>query len=297
MCAAKLSLKNVTYTRGHQASRNFPIVLGGESRWIRDIELLLEDNWKKVICPEDLKALTNEITENPPKICIVEYGAFQGNEMKLLDSNLPKETEKILITNGTTNELEWKRTQRKMASMGVKCLELSSDSTLGAQELSEVLDEICTNRLSMDENLVTIQHAYSGFQLALPTEINSSLTLFKLLASKFSFEPNSIVSGTLLAETYTLWKRPKSTNSTLYMAYLSAEGAVDDEKILKLIELSRECSELFEKTGTLEENGYNDLLAKSGLGRLAIRMLKGSIEEIQHCMAETSKNSRRLRVA
>lgn len=66
---------------------------------MRDIELLLEDEWKDVYCPEDVNAFGKTIGEHPAAYTWVEYGAYQGSEAKLLDLNLPKGTEKLLVTS------------------------------------------------------------------------------------------------------------------------------------------------------------------------------------------------------
>jgi hypothetical protein len=285
MSITKLPLKKVTYLRSHDADKKHTIVLGGESRWIRDIELLLEDQWKNIYCPEDHGAFNKTVAEHPPRICVVEAGAFQGNETKLFDLNFPKGTEKILITNSVQDNLSWKRTQRLMTARGVKCLELSSDSKAAAEEISEVLTGLCSTGFSLGEDLQTIQSAFSGYQINSALEDSSSLKVFKTMASKFVFDPNDIVAGTLLAETYSLWKKPKDANSSLQFAYLNSEASIQDENIFKLIEFSKKCTDAFQKNGDIDESSFQSIATDSGFGRLTMRMIKGSYSEVRQSLS------------
>jgi hypothetical protein len=297
MSITKLPLKKVTYIRAHDADKKHTIVLGGESRWIRDIELLLEDQWKNIYCPEGHEAFNKTVSEHPPRICVVEAGAFEGNETMLFDLNYPKGTEKILITNSVQDNLSWKRTQRLMTARGVKCLELSSDSKAAAEEISEVLTGLCSTGFSLGEDLQTIQSAFSGYQINSALEDSSSLKVFKTMASKFVFDPNDIVAGTLLAETYSLWKKPKDANSSLQFAYLNSEASIQDENIFKLIEFSKKCIDAFQKNGDIDESSFQSIATDSGFGRLTMRMIKGAYSEVRQALSSGRGGLRLVKAA
>ncbi len=297
MSITKLPLKKVTYLRAHDNDKNHPIVLGGESQWMRDIELLLEDQWKNIYCPEDLGSFNKTVSEHPPRICVVEFGAFKGNEAKLLDLNFPKGTEKLLVSHGIKDELSWKRSQRVMAGRGVKCIELSEDSKLASEELAEVFSGLCSLGFSLSDDLQMIQNAFQGFRIIEETEENSFLTVFKTMAAKFVFDPSDIVAGTLFAETYSLWKQPKDANSSLHFAYLNAESSIKDENIIKLIEFSKRCFDSSRNNGALDEGTFQQLVAESSFGRLTSRMIKGAFPEVSSCLGKGRGGLRLVRAA
>lgn len=297
MSITKLPLKKVTYLRAHDNDKNHAVILGGDSRWMRDIELLLEDEWKNVYCPEDFSAFGKTLGEHPPRICVVELGAYQNSESKLLDLNLPKGTEKLLVAHSLKDTVSWKRTQRLMASRGVKCIELSEDSKIASQELAEVFTGLCSAGFSLSEDLQLIQNAFQGYRIGEGSEESEFLKLFKALAAKFVFDPNDIVAGTLFAETYSLWKQPKSTNSSLQFAYMNAESSVRDENIFKLIEFSKKCLDLFEFNGILDEATFQELATNSSFGRLTIRMIKTSFPEVASCLSKNQSGLRLVKAA
>ena len=297
MNITKLPLKKVTYLRAHDTEKNHTIILGGDSRWIRDIELLLEDQWKNVFCPENFSAFGKTLGEHPPRICVVELGAYQSNEAKLLDLNLPKGTEKLLVTHSIKDAFAWKRTQRLMASRGVKCIELSEDSKQAAEELAEIFMGLCTSGFALSEDLQMIQNAFQGYRIAEGNEESEFLKVFKTMAAKIVFDPNDIVAGTLLAETYSLWKQPKEANSSLHFAYLNAESSIGDEVIFKLIEFSKKCFDSFQANGILDEATFEHFLSDSGFGRLTSRMIKGSFSEVTTCLNKNHGGLRLVKVA
>ena len=297
MSITKLPLKKVTYLRAHDNDKNHTVVLGGDSRWMRDIELLLEDQWKNIYCPEDFSAFGKTLGEHPPRICVVEHGAYQGNEAKLLDLNLPKGTEKLLVAHSIKDVLAWKRTQRVMASRGVKCIELSDDSKLASEELAEVFTGLCAAGFSLSEDLQLIQNAFQGYRIAEGNEESEFLKVFKTMAAKFVFDPNDIVAGTLFAETYSLWKQPKDANSSLQFAYMNAESSVKDENIFKLIEFSKKCFDSFQSNGVLDEPTFQQLATDSSFGRLTYRMIKGSFPEVTACLSKNRGGLRLVKAA
>ena len=290
-------LKNVTYTRAFNSSRNHTIILGGESQWLKDIELLLEDEWKKIICPQDLVGFGLVLVEQNPRVCIVEFGAFEGNEQRMLESSGPAGMEKLLVTRKVQNEIQWMSTQRRMLSLGVKCLQLSEDSKMASEELSEALDGICSMGSGLSDDLEIIQNAHQGYKLLSNNEDHQFIKTFKLIASKFSFEPNEIVAGALLAETYNLWKEPKIANSNLYMSYMNVVSCIRDENILKLIDFSKQCSILFNEQGSIDSELYSQIATNSGFGRLTIRMLKGVHGEVSQCFSGETKGLRLVKAA
>ncbi len=293
----KQSLKKVTYLRAHDADKSHTIILGGDSRWMRDIELLLEDQWKNVYCPEDASAFKKTLSEHPPRILVVEQGAYQGNETRLLDLSLPTGTEKILITHTIKDPLSWRRTQRIMASKDVKCVELSEDSKLAAEEMAEIFIGLCATGFSLGEDLQLIQNSFQGYQLVVGKGDSNILNLFKTMAAKFVFEPSDIVAGTLFAETYTLWRQLKDVNSPLQFAYTNAELSVKDQVIFKLIEFSKQCFDSFHANGGLDHSTYQRLVENAQFGRLTARMINGSFQEVISCLSKNSRNLRLVKVA
>ena len=297
MSITKLPLKKVTYLRAHDNDKNHTIVLGGDSRWMGDIELLLEDQWKNIFCPEDSSAFCKTISEHPPRICVIELDAYQGTDAKLLDLNFPNGTEKLLVAHSVKDALSWKRTQRIMASRGVKCFELSEDSKLASEELSEVFTGLCSAGFSLGEDLQLIQNAFQGYRINEGNEESEFLKIFKTMAAKFVFDPSDIVAGTLFAETYSLWKQPKSVNSSLQFAYMNAESSVKDENIFKLIEFSKQCFDTFQSNGVLDKLTFQQLATASNFGRLTYRMIKGSLPEVAACLSKSHGGLRLVKAA
>jgi hypothetical protein len=297
MSVRKITPKKVTYLRAHDTDKNHIVLLGGDSRWIRDIELLLEDQWKNLYCPEDFSSFTRTLVEHPPRVCIAEFGAYNGNEIKLLDLNMPTGIEKILIGHDIKDPLLWRRTQRSVAARGVKCIELSEDSKTASEELSEVLTGICAAGFSVTNDLHLIQSAFQGYRIAGGAEDQTFLKLFKTMASKFVFEPEDIVTGTLFAETYSLWKKPKDASSPLQFAFSNAEASVRNENVFKLIDFSKKCVDAFNSTGNLDEETFQKLVADSDFGRLTSRLIKGALPEVTSCLTQASGGLKLVKVA
>ena len=285
MSLTKLNLKKVKYLRSHDHEHRHPIVLGGHSRWLRDIELLLEDRWKNLYCPEDFQDFGKLITEHPPRILVSEWGAYQSDETKLFDMIDQKGTKKILVAHSIQDAVAWKRIQRSMAGRGVSCIELSEDAKVASQEIDSIFSGLCASGFSLNEDLQFIQNAYHGYRIAQNVESSNLLTIFKTIASNFVFDPNDIVTGTLLVETFSLWKKPKNVGSSLHLAFMSAESSVNDENIFKIIAFSQKCEAVFDANGELDEPTFQQLAADSGFGRLTYRMIKGSFSEVAACLA------------
>ena len=167
-----------------------------------------------------------------------------------------------------------------MASRGVKCIELSDDSKIAAEELAEVFTGLCAAGFSLSEDRQLIQNAFQGYRIAEGNEESEFLKVFKTMAVKFVFDPSDIVEGTLFAETHSLWKQPKDAHSSLQFAYMNAESSIKDENIFKLIVFSKKCFDSFQSNGVLDEATFQQLATDSSFGRLTYQMIKSSFSEV-----------------
>lgn len=277
--------KKTLYLRTHDSSKNHKILLAGNTRWLRDIELLLEDQWKNISCPEDFSSFAKSNSESPPKMCVAELGAYNENESKILDLPYPRDTEKLLVTHSVKNYTIWRKLQRDFSGKGIKCLELSSDSREAAKELSEVLTSLCTLSVSLPDNLQIIQNAYHGFMISESFKDDQNLSkLFKLIASKFIFDPVDVVTGNLLAETHQLWTKPKDTNSPIYFAYIQAENSISDETIFHILNFSKKCSEFYKVNQGLDEAIFENLISESSFKPLTKRMIRRIFAEVRNTL-------------
>lgn len=269
----KSKLKKVTYLRSSDTSKSYKILLAGNSRWMSDVELLLEDEWKNVFRIDEFSSFSKALVEKNPKVCVIEYGGM-SEESRIYDSIFPNGTQKLCVAHEVVDTLSWRRKQRELASKGFKCIEMAADAKAASEEFREIFLDFSQVDYSFSEDLQTVKAAYAGYNLIESERDQSQLNIFKTLSSKFVFEPSDIVAGTLLVETFALWKAVKSGSSQLFFSFSNIESSINDPIVLKLVDFSALCCEEFKKSSVLSEEKYTELVTKIGFGRLATRVLK-----------------------
>ncbi len=290
-------LKTVEYTRPYQAEKQARIQLVGDSRWISDLELLLEDEWKALKRLPTADQAFQQISSDLPQLLLVEPSAYSEDTFKWVEHGVQSGVKTSVISSDAINMFEWMSLSRRAAALDVGSILFSSDVKKAVSEISDFLANCealkSTSRIS---EIQYVKHAFQGFQCAVnESESSAPRELFSLLADEFSLPTESLAMAMTLLETSSLWRRPKKTDSQIYLSYRRIERELLDTQAIELLNIALKSSQRFSESGLSEEE-WNSQVDSSGLGLLSKRKMKKKYVEVNAVLGLAS-GQRTLKIA
>lgn len=274
-------LKKVEYSRAYHAECEVNIQLIGDSRWIRDIELFLEETWKNIKCFPDAAGAKNGIDSDLPRFVLIEPSAYGEDTFRWVEGAIQNDIKALVIAPENHNQFEWFSISRRAAGLDVGAVMLSQDAQNAAKELGEILhssDVLKTNRWTSD--IRTIKAAHLGYKFA-TTDVGEQLesSLFGLLCDEFAFSSDHLAMATVLLETLSLWRMPKETGSELQLCYARVERELADTDLIKIVNAVQNVLSVFQ-SGELTDEKWSEILKNVGFGLLVRRKLASKYSNV-----------------
>jgi hypothetical protein len=290
-------LNAVEYTRPYEAEKQSRIQLLGDSRWLRDLELLLEDEWKSLKRYPDPDQAIQKVTEDLPQLLLVEPLAYSSDTFKWIELGVQNGIKTTVIGFESINMFEWMSISRRAAALDVGSILFSTDVKKAALEISEFLGNCEALKASTHiAEIQSIRQAFHGYQCAVAeSEDELPRSLFSLIADEFALSSENLAMASILLETCSLWKKPKRTDSPIFLAYRRVERELDGTQTMELLNIAIKTSAHFLNSG-LSEDEWNSQVDSSLLGLLSKRRMKKKYIEVRSVL-ELSSGQRTLKIA
>jgi len=291
MSTPKDRLGRVEFTRSYKAENASEIHLVGASRWIKDIELLLEEKWPNLKCYPESKDAAAAISELLPTLVLVEPNAYQDPTARWIETCVQFKAKALLIGPDSISQFEWAMASKKAAAHNFGSVLFSSDSSAAAGEISDFLET--SNALNSSrwlEDVRVIQSAQLGYEVSISSPVRLEKEVFALISDEFVIPSEDLAKSLTLVNSVSLWKRPKDAESDLNAAYRRVERELADTEAYKLIQISLSLVKAF-KNGELTEANGEEILKASSLGLLARRRLKSKLNEVSILLNSASGHS------
>lgn len=278
----KNRLRNVEFTRKHASERDAKIQLVGNSQWIRDIELLLEDEWKSIFCHELAIDAAAGITDQLPALVLIEPEAHGEDTFRWIDLAAQIQSRTLLVAPEDFSQFEWMKITKKAAARDVGGILLPKDSKNAAVDLNNfLLDGVSLSAGRNQKDIRHIRSAAEGYELAKENQSTSlEREIFSMISDEFTLSSQHLGLSFLLLDTYSLWKRPKDTKSELHFSYRRIEREIEGSDSEKILRSSIAAAKSL-TSGSFEEKDWADILKGAGYGLLAQRKLQKKYSDLQ----------------
>lgn len=159
-------LSPVTYTRSFKAERELPALLVGGTRWIKDLELLLEDEWPKLLASEFGASVPDAIANSGAQLVVVEASQDVEQSRLCLESHVPSTIKKVLLMREGDNPFLKRTYINYGARCGVSVVELPDDLQQATKELSGFLSNFLSGvRTELEEDIDRAELLVEGFNI------------------------------------------------------------------------------------------------------------------------------------
>lgn len=296
MSSPKDRLKKIEFSRSYKSENDSEIHLIGQSRWIRDVELLLEEKWRNLKCYHDQSEAFGAITSDHPRLALIELKAHGDDTSRWIEACVQNNVQGLVISPDNANQFEWMSAARKAAAHNFGSVLFSSDSRSAADEISNFLDtsDALTSTKSLsDVNIV--QYAQAGFKIGALESEDLVKEMFSLISDEFILPSDDLAKGLALVGSIDLWKKPKPTDSELYAAYFRIERDLKEKEVYRLITSAIAAVDAY-RSNALSEERWDQILSESKFGLLSKRKLRTKFNEAV-ILLQSASGQRILRIA
>lgn len=295
--ALKDKLKKTSYNRGFVAGRSISVLMLGESRWLSDIELLLEDRWPNLVLVTEETEVSAALQKRSPKIAVLEKGLWGDSELRLIESVLPTQVKRIVVTPEVKDEIGWRKLLKRLCQLNASGAVLDTPADQAAQEIESLLDGLVNSgSIDMGEAFTVIKCAFEGFRLSSQTSLEGLMSVYKLLLSQFALEYDVLSAALLLGKSYAMWKTPRDASNEISTAYSELESLVKDNEAGMVFSLLATLDRHLASGATLSNEEWEKLVNEAGAGKIAARKLIGLFDAIVPLLASVTP-TKLLRVA
>ncbi|MEK6580306.1 MAG: hypothetical protein AABZ55_13860 [Bdellovibrionota bacterium] len=291
---------SIKYTNSYLESRSIPVLLVGNSTWIEDISRYLAKDWKQIQWAPTEDSFKEYLALGAPKMCFVEFGAFDHKELRLLEIFLPNTVRTILIgPDGSEGDL-WQRLERRLCPYRVPALIMPISPSVAASEINEILENsISLGIYNTDEEFATIRAGFAGYVCGSrdrPSIIRNREffnVIYSYLMSQYTFTVIETDIAMLLAETYDYWKTLKPPHDEGHHAYVTLENRLWETPALGLLELAVDLTLILSDEAPLGKLEWESLLKRNALAESS-RKLNALHSDTLAIMAEYRKRNAKV---
>lgn len=132
-------MPTVTYSRNHKIERETRFVLVGSTRWLRDLELILEDAWPQCYLSDRSPKITTFLKDKQINIALVEATEDFDETKKFIESVLPSSVMKAIICTENLNPFLVKKYSNYTARTNIPICHMPEDAVVAATEIEPYL--------------------------------------------------------------------------------------------------------------------------------------------------------------